>query len=170
MEDIESILSVADVVFPLPAATGPESQPDYAPVPDWEAKYNEAVAQHNLTLASYSKLIQKKDVAMGCISEMFFDEAELRGWCEEAAEFVERVNDALPRGFNIPLRMRTFTVTTRVRGMVCTDHDVEVEASTQEAANTMIEDHADDYFDPDEVLRTVIMCTADIEDIEVEVV
>ena len=137
---------------------------------DWEAKYNEAVAQHNLTITAHSTLSHKKDVAMLCISEMFFDEAEIRGWCVEAVEFVERVNGELPSGFNIPLRKRMWTVTTRVRGMVGTDHDVEVEASTQEEANTMVDDYADDHFDPDEVLRTISMRTADIEDIEVEVV
>lgn len=158
MENIESVLSNTTVDFPLPA-----------PAVDWEAKYQEAAAQHNLTLTAHSALSHKKDAAMLCISEMFFDEAEIRGWCAEAFEFVERVNGELPSGFNIPLRKRMFTVSTRVRGMVCTDHDVEVEASTQEEANRMIEDYADDHFDPDEVMRTVNMRTADIEDIEVEV-
>jgi hypothetical protein len=137
---------------------------------DWEAKYNESVAQHNLTITAHSTLSNHKDVAMLCISDMFFDEAEIRDWCVEAIEFIERINGELPRGFNIPLRKRMWTVTTRVRGMVCADHDVEVEASTQEEANSMIEEYADDHFDPDEVMRDVNMRSADIEDIEVEVV
>lgn len=159
MENIESVLSTTTVDFPLPA-----------PAVDWEAKYQEAVAQHNLTLASYSTLLDNAGKSMLVISKMFFDEAEIRGWCVEAVEFVERVNDQLPHGFDIPLRKRTFTVSTRVRGWVSTDFDVEdVEASSQEEADEKVRDYADDHFDPDEVLRSVHMRNADIDDIEVDV-
>jgi hypothetical protein len=159
MENIESVLSTVAVDFPLPA-----------PAVDWEAKYNESQAQHQHTLNKHAALVSDGNTAMNVISEMFFDEAEIRNWCSEVLVFVERVNGELPRGFNIPLRKRKFTVTTRVRGMVCTDVDVEVEASTQEEANQMIDDNPDDHFDPDEELRAVNMRNADIEDIEVEVV
>ena len=169
MEDTDSVLSVADVVFPLPAV----KETDFsftAPAVDWEAKYNKLVADHQSTCDRHFAYVAAANTAMHVISDMFFDEADIRNWCVEAIEFVERVNGELPRGFNIPLRKRMFTVTTRVRGMVCTDVDVEVEASTQEEANRMIDDNSDDHFDPDEELRAVNMRTADIEDIEVEVV
>jgi len=155
MENIESVLST----FPVTA-----------PAVDWEAKYNESQAQHQHTIDKYAALVTNGNKAMHVISDMFFDEAETRDWCSEAIEFVDRVNGELPHGFNIPLRKRMFTVMTRVRGMVCTEVPVEVEASTQEEANRMIDDNADDHFDPDEELRAVNMRTADIEDIEVEVV
>jgi hypothetical protein len=162
MENIESVLST----FPVTAPT----DFSHAPAVDWEAKFRESMAQHQITIDNHGKRLNDGHTAMQVISDMFFDEAEKRDWCKQAVEFIEDVNGNLPRGFNIPLRKRMFTVTTRVWGRVGADVDVEVEASTQEEADRMIDDNPDDHFDPDEELRKVNMRTADIEDIEVEVV
>jgi len=141
-----------------------------APAVDWEAKYNESQAQHQHTLNKHAALVSDGNTAMNVISEMFFDEAEIRNWCIEAIEFVERVNDHLPHGFNIPLRKRKFTVRTRVWGRVGIDYDVmDVKATSQEEADRMVKDNPDDEFDPDKVIRSVNMRYADIEDIEVEI-
>jgi hypothetical protein len=158
MENIESVLSTTTVDFPLPA-----------PAVDWEAKYNESIAQHRLTNESYSTHIKNSNASMEIISNMFFDEAEKREWCAEAYDFVESINDALPSGFSIPLRLQEFTVMVTVTGEVSENHEVSVKARNQEEADTEVSDNPDDHFDPDDVLRSMNLRWATIENIEVTV-
>ena len=136
---------------------------------DWEAKYNEAVAQHNLTLASYSTLVLNGEKAMTLIGDKFFDEAEKREWCKEAYDFVESINDSLPYGFSIPLRLQEFLVMVTITGEVSEHYETAVMARSQEEADTLVSDNPDDHFDPDEILRSMNLRWANIENIEVTV-
>lgn len=136
---------------------------------DWEAKYNEAVAQHNLTLASYSTLVLNGEKAMTLIGDRFFDEAEKREWCKDAYDFVESINDSLPYGFSIPLRLQKFLVMVTITGEISEHHEVSVTARTQEDADTEVSNDPDAHFDPDEVLRHMNLRWATIENIEVTV-
>lgn len=141
----------------------------YPEVINWEAKYNEAIAQHQLTNESYSNVLKDINSAMAIIGEMFFDEADKRGWCKESFEFVESINNSLPRGFAIPLRKRKFAVSVTVSGTISVHHEVEVEAFDQSEADDLVNDCPDDYFDPDEVLREENIRYVSIDNIEVEV-
>lgn len=143
-----------------------------APTPEatnWEAKYNEAVAQHKFTIDAHVALKNNVDTAMQVVSEMLFDEAEKHGRCEDAFDFVDSINDALPRGFYIPLRKRKFTVSTTITGTISVTHEVEVEARNQQEADDLVSDCPDDYFDPDDVLREENIRYISIDNIEVEV-
>ena len=136
---------------------------------DWEAKYKEAVEQHNLTLASYSTLLLNGETAMSVIGNMFFDEAEKRDWCKVAYDFVESINHSLPSGFSIPLRLQEFLVMVTITGEISEHHEVAVMARTQEDADTEVSDDPDAHFNPDEILRSMTMRWATIENIEVTV-
>ena len=135
---------------------------------NWEAKYNESVAQHRLTNDQYGTHIANANKAMQVISDMFFDEAEKRDWCKDAFDFVEDINSNLPHGFNIPLRKRKFNVHVLISGTISTTHEVEVEARDQSEADDLVNDCPDDYFDPDEVLRDENIRYITIDNIEVE--
>lgn len=136
---------------------------------NWEAKYNEAVAQHRLTSEAHVALKNSVDKAMWTIGEMVFDEADKNDWDEKAFDLIESINDALPRGFRIPLREREFDVEVTISGTISMHHTVTVKARSQEDAEDSIRDCPDDYFDPDEVLREENIRYVSIDNIEVEV-
>lgn len=136
---------------------------------NWEAKYNEAVAQHKFTSEAYVTLKNSVDKAMWTISNSFFDEADKRDWCKEVFDFIESINSELPSGFYIPLRKRKFAVSVTISGTISTTHEVEVEAQDQSEADDLVNDCPDDYFDPDEILREENIRYISIDNIEVEV-
>lgn len=55
----------------------------------------------------------KKAVEM--IGEALIEEAQRRGWCSEYDDFVEKLNDRLPLGYELPTREREFEVTLTYR-------------------------------------------------------
>ena len=84
------------------------------------------------------------------ISTALKEEAENRGWCGEYNTFCEEVNSTLEMSELQPLEQE-FQVTTRVKAEVEVDHITYVTATSQEQADSMVEDDPNCFFDPEEV-------------------
>lgn len=85
------------------------------------------------------------------VGKALMEEAENRNWCNEYDEFVERVNSNLIRNA-LPVREQEYEVEIEVIGSLTTTTTVSVTATSQEAANEMVENDMDSYVDPDEIL------------------
>jgi pyruvoyl-dependent arginine decarboxylase (PvlArgDC) len=84
------------------------------------------------------------------ISTALKEEAENRGWCGEYNTFCEEVNSTLEITELLPLEQE-FQVNTRVKAEVEVDHITYVTATSQEQADSMVEDDPNMFFDPEEV-------------------
>ena len=84
------------------------------------------------------------------ISTALKEEAENRGWCKEYNTFCEEVNSTLEMSELLPLEQE-YPVNTRTKAEVEVDHVVYVTATSQEHADSMVEDNPNMFFDPEEV-------------------
>jgi hypothetical protein len=84
------------------------------------------------------------------ISTALQGEAENRGWCGEYNTFCAEVNSTLEMSELLPLEQE-YAVNTRTKAEVEVDHVVYVTATSQEHADSMVEDDPNMFFDPEEV-------------------
>lgn len=81
------------------------------------------------------------------ISTSLREEAENRGWCGEYNDFCERVNSTLEMSELQPLEQE-YEVEVEVKAEISTRYTLMVTATSPEAAQSMVEDDPDMFFDP----------------------
>lgn len=126
-----------------------------------------ALSNLNTCRDSLARVKQSFSSAMRTISDAIWEESDARGWCEEVAKFMERVNESLPTDYELILREREYDVETVVTGTASTTHIVKVMAGSQEAADKKVEDDPDKYVDGEDVLNDEYRL--DWDNIEIEV-
>lgn len=109
------------------------------------------LAQERTANANRREVIVQMHNDFDAVGEALKDEAENRNWCDEYDQFVERVNAGLTRMI-LPVREQEYEVEVEVTGTLTTTTTVFVTATSQEAANEMVDEDMDSYVDPDEIL------------------
>ncbi len=128
---------------------------------------NAASSDLNICRDSLARVKQSFSSAMRTISDAIWEESDARGWCDEVAKFMERVNDSLPTDYELILREQEYDVETTVTGTASTTHMVKVMAGSQEDANKKVEEEPDKYVDGEDVLNDEYRL--DWDNIEIEV-
>ena len=121
----------------------------------------------NICRDSLARVKQSFSSAMRTISDAIWEESDVRGWCDEVVQFMERVNESLPTDYELILREREYEVETVITGTASTTHNVRVMAGSQEEADTLVKDDPDKYMDPEAILNDEYRLEWD--DIEVDV-
>lgn len=132
----------------------------YTPPPSYEV-----LRETNAELVRKAYLLQQKvetlsiqvengHKAVQQIGQAFIDEADKRGWCSEADEFIDRVNEGLPGSYQMPTRDREYEVEWTETVRVEVSRSVIVRARNEEEARENAPDLAD-RIDNSEIIDSV---------------
>lgn len=121
----------------------------YTPPPSYEvlreshAELERKVALLERKVETLSTQVENGHKAVEIIGQEFMNEADNRGWCAQADEFIDRVNDLLPGSYEMPTRMREYEVEWTDNVMVSVPRSVTVRARNEEEAREMAQNEAD---------------------------
>lgn len=154
--DLNCILTLTDGVEVAvdewePVSTDNKTEPinRYTPPPSYEvlreshAELERKVALLERQVEILSTQVENGHKAVEIIGQEFMNEADNRGWCAQADEFIDRVNDLLPGSYEMPTRMREYEVEWTDNVMVSVPRSVTVRARNEEEAREMAQNEAD---------------------------
>lgn len=88
----------------------------YTPPPSYEvlreshAELERKVSLLERKVETLSTQVENGHKSVEIIGQQFIGEADKRDWCQEADEFIDRVNDLLPGSYQMPTREREYEV------------------------------------------------------------
>ena len=88
------------------------------------------------------------------IGERFIQEANRRGWCSEADDFIDEINDQLPGAFALPVRQKEYEVTWTQTVTVNVDMSATFTARSAEDAEEMARNW-DDGIDSSAIIESI---------------
>ena len=137
-------------------------------------KEMQAQYQYNQTqkeqLETQRRVIMSAHEGFRTISERFGAEADNRGWCDDANDFIISVNEEIPSPFSLEELYHDYIGTVFVRPEVTVALTTSIRARSQEAAEDLLRDDVSSYFDDGDIkdaMRDADIDGYDIVDIEV---
>jgi hypothetical protein len=101
------------------------------------------------------------------IGQTLMEEAENRGWCDEYDSFIEAVNASLPADMTLPKRIQAYEVEIEVQISHTVYTTVEVMATSQAAANSMVEDDPESYVNAEEIIGDDLAMSGGYDTVEI---
>lgn len=78
--------------------------------------------------------------AIDHIGNAFIDEANRRGWCSEADDFIAKLNSTISTlGYELPVREQEYTIEVTVTGSISTSYTFTVTAQNEDTAREIAE-------------------------------
>ena len=137
-------------------------------------KEMQAQYQYNQTqkeqLEAQRRVIMSAHEGFRTISERFAAEADNRGWCDDANDFIISVNEEISSPFSLEELYHDYDATVFITPEVTVTLTTSIRARSQEAAEDLLRDDVSSYFDESDIrdaMRDADIDGYDVVDIEV---
>ena len=137
-------------------------------------KEMQAQYQYNQTqkeqLDTQRRVIQLAHEGFRTISDRFGEEADNRGWCDDANEFIVSVNEEISAPFALEPLFHDYDVTVFITPEITVALHTSIRARSEEAAADLVRDDVSSYFDEGDIrdaMRDADFDGYDVVDIEV---
>lgn len=137
-------------------------------------KEMQAQYQYNQTqkeqLETQRRVIMLAHEGFQTISDRFGEEADNRGWCDDANDFIISANEAISAPFSLEELYHDYDATVFLRPDMIVALTTSIRARSQDAAKDLLQDDVSSYFDESDIrdaLRDTEIDSWDIQDIEI---
>jgi len=172
-ETANPILSlIFDVLKDLPHATFEANKTAYLTImPEVNRQWRTLTAAQDKVQQLHGHMADAEN-AIYEINKRWDEEAESRGWCAESDDIKEEINQNIAARWRMPSRLKKFRVSTSIRSEIDTNHVVEIEATTEDAARQILEDNISLFISEEDILEEIASVGSienwDVSDIYVE--
>jgi len=130
--------------------------------------------QYNQTqkeqLETQRRVIMLAHEGFRTISDRFGEEADNRGWCDDANDFIKSVNEEISAPFSLEELYHDYDATVFITPEITVALHTSIRARSEEAASDLLRDDVRSYFDDSDIkdaLRDAEIDGYDIQDIEI---